>query len=215
MKIEAVLFDMDGTLVDSEPYWLAAETELMAEFGYHWTTADQASCLGGPLERVGQYMSDLVEGQRDGAYFHHSLVERVSEKFHNEIALVDGGLEILLHVQASRLPMALVSASPRILVHAALESLPDGLFHASVSSSDVKNTKPDPESYLNAAAQLKVNIENCLVVEDSLTGVQSGTASGAWVVAIPHIVPIQPGPRVRLINSLVGETLESLISRFD
>ena len=215
MKIEALLFDMDGTLIDSEPYWLASEIELMAEFGYKWTTEDQAACLGGPLERVGQYMSDLANGQREGLYFHHSLVERVSQKFHSGISVVPGGLDILLDVKRSKVPMALVSASPRVLVQAAIDSLPEHFFETSISSSDVGNTKPDPESYLKAAENLQVDIKNCLVIEDSLTGVQSGLASGAWVVAIPHLVPIEAGPRIRVINSLENQTLESLISLFD
>ncbi len=215
MKIEAVLFDMDGTLIDSEPYWLSSEIELMAEFGYIWTTSDQAACLGGPLERVGQYMSDLVGGQREGEYFHHSLVDRVSAKFHSGISIVPGGLEILRDVKAANVPMALVSASPRVLVQAAIDSLPEHFFASSVSSTDVHQTKPHPESYLKAAEALNVNIENCLVIEDSLTGVQSGMASGAWVVAIPHIVPIQAADRVRLVSSLAGQNLERLISLFD
>ncbi|MEI8066060.1 MAG: HAD family phosphatase [Actinomycetes bacterium] len=215
MKIEAVLFDMDGTLIDSEPYWLSSEIELMAEFGYIWRTSDQAACLGGPLERVGQYMSDLARGQRDGDYFHHSLVERVSEKFHSGIAIVPGGLEILRDVKAANIPMALVSASPRVLVQAAIDSFPEPFFATSVSSSDVLQTKPHPESYLKAAEALNVNIENCLVIEDSLTGVHSGMASGAWVIAIPHIVPIEAAARVRLVTSLTGQNLESLISLFD
>lgn len=215
MKIDAVLFDMDGTLIDSEPYWLTSEIELMSEFGYEWTTQDQATCLGGPLERVGQYMSDLAAGQREGSYFHHSLVERVSQKFHSGISVVPGGLEMLFDVKRSNVPMALVSASPRVLVQAAIDSLPEPFFATSISSTDVRNTKPDPESYLKAAAELHVEIGNCLVIEDSLTGVQSGSASGAWVVAIPHIVAIEPGPRIRVINSLQSQTLESLISLFD
>jgi len=79
----------------------------------------------------------------------------------------------------------------------------------------VNQTKPDPESYLRAAAQLQVDIRNCLVIEDSLTGVESGVASGAWVVAIPHLVPIEPSEKVRLISSLQGQKLQNLISLFD
>lgn len=214
MTFQAVLFDMDGTLINSEPYWLIAETELMAEFGYQWQLSDQSHCLGGPLPKVGQYMSDLAGGAEDWEFFMNSLVHRVTDKFHEGLDFMPGALELLEDLHAHSIPLALVSASPRSLVQAALDSLPHGYFQLSISNDDVMNTKPHPESYLKAAALLKVEISESLVLEDSITGVTSGVASGAKVLAIPHLVTIESHPRVRVVSSLVNTTLESIASLF-
>ena len=77
----AVFFDMDGLLINSEPLWLESETEMMAEFGYQWLESDQAACLGGPLDRVGNYMSGLIGGKRDGHFLTVEIIERMIEKF--------------------------------------------------------------------------------------------------------------------------------------
>ncbi|MEI6867068.1 MAG: HAD family phosphatase [Actinomycetes bacterium] len=214
MTFQAVLFDMDGTLINSEPYWLIAETELMADFGYQWQLSDQALCLGGPLTKVGQYMSDLAGGAEDWEFFTNSLVHRVTDKFHKGLTFMPGALELLEAIHSQSIPLALVSASPRSLVQAALDSLPHGYFQISISNDDVVNTKPHPESYLKAAALLNVEISESLVLEDSITGVTSGIASGAKVLAIPHLVKIESHPRVRELRSLVDTTLESIASLF-
>jgi HAD superfamily hydrolase (TIGR01509 family) len=214
MISSAVLIDMDGTLVDSEPSWLAGETELMAEFGYQWRTQDQANCLGGPLDRVGNYMSDLVGGIKSGQFFTDSLIELVAARFQLGLNLMPGSLELLENLHSLDIPMALVSASPRVLVQSAINALPKPFFQVSISSSDVLNTKPHPEPFLNAASLLGKPIATCLILEDSWTGVSSAIASGARVVAIPHLVAIPAHPQVRQIPSLRNQTLSSLDALF-
>lgn len=210
----AVLFDMDGTLIDSEPYWLIAETELMAEFGHVWTKSDQAHCLGGPLDRVGRYMSELANEVREWQFFTNSLVERVTHKFLDGLTFVAGAKEMLIEISELGIPLALVSASPRPLVDAALAVSPQGIFDASVSNSEVTRSKPDPEGYLLAATLLGVNIEDCLVLEDSITGVTAGLASGAHVLAIPHLVTIAPNPHLRIVPTLQGRTFADVLELF-
>jgi len=83
-----------------------------------------------------------------------------------------------------------------------------------ISSNDVRNSKPDPESYLTAASQLNVDISKSLILEDSLTGISSARASGAWVLAIPHIVEVEAGPRTRVVDSLVDLSLAKISSLF-
>jgi HAD superfamily hydrolase (TIGR01509 family) len=211
---ESVLFDMDGTLVDSEPYWLIAEQELMARFDYQWTLADQSACLGGPLPRVGQYMSDIAGGVQDWKFFMNELIAGVVRKFEQGLNFMPGALQLLEDIHQHGVPMALVSASPRILVQAALDSLPKQYFQLSISSNDVTNTKPHPESYLTAATLLGARIKNSLVLEDSITGVTSGIDSGARVIAIPHLVKITDHPNVRIISTFEGQTLSSLEGLF-
>lgn len=211
----AILFDMDGTLVNTEPLWLVSETELMNEYGYAWTSQDQANCLGGPLDRVGEYMHDLAGKVESPEFFRDSLIARMAEKLHKGAVLMDGADELLQVCAQFGIPVALVSASPRVLINAVLESLPDHRFLVSISSDDVKNTKPDPEGYLKSADLLGVNITECLILEDSLTGVKAAQASGGFVVAIPHLVPIVESARVKVVNTVRELDREKLVSLFN
>jgi HAD superfamily hydrolase (TIGR01509 family) len=198
----AILFDMDGTLVDTEPMWLAAETELMARYDYEWTEQDQANCLGGPLDRVGKYMFDLAGNIHSPEYFTETLISLTQSHMREGAALMEGAQELMSLCQNLELPMALVSASPRVLVNTVLDNFKVHNFLITISSDDVTKVKPDPEGYLAAAKQLNVSIEDCLILEDSATGVTAASASGGLVVAIPHLVPISEGKRIRTVPSL-------------
>ena len=196
----AVFFDMDGLLVNSEPLWLESETEMMAEFDYQWVESDQAACLGGPLDRVGDYMSGLIDGKRDGHSLMLEIIERMVTKFKGDLPFMPGAVELIHDLRAQGVEITLVSASPRSLVDAALSNFNLNPFVRSISSDDVKVTKPDPEGYLLAATSGGHDISNCLVLEDSLTGVSAARASGAWVLAVPHLVPIEKKGRVDTTN---------------
>ena len=202
--MEAVLFDMDGTLINSEPYLLIAETALMARYDHQWTDEDQAYCLGGPLPKVGAYMSNLAAQVHDAIYFENELVRLVAEQFTLGLEFMPGAQELVQDLMESQVPMALVSASPRLLVDSAIDLLPPGTFITSISNQDVKVSKPDPESYLKAAAHLGVDITRCLVLEDSRTGISAGLASGAIVIGIPHLITYPPTPRLHIRQDLVG-----------
>ena len=193
---------MDGTLVDTEPMWLASETELMARYGYMWTREDQAHCLGGPLDRVGSYMFDLAAGAESPQYFTDTLISLTVGHLRDGAQLMEGAQELMSVCEGLDIPMALVSASPRVLVDAVLDNLRGHNFAISISCDDVTNVKPDPEGYLAAAKFLNVAIEKCLILEDSATGVAAAGASGGIVAAIPHLVPISEGERVRVFSSV-------------
>ncbi|MSW08326.1 MAG: HAD-IA family hydrolase [Actinobacteria bacterium] len=209
---DAVLFDMDGTLVDSEPIWLESEIELMDRFGYLWTSKDQAFCLGGPLNRVGDYMNQLAGNTKDADYFVTELVNLMVAKMEAGAGLMNGALEILSFVRDQGAKTALVSASPRKLMDAVLKSITPVSFELTISSDDVQYPKPSPESYIKAAHYLGVHPKNCLVLEDSLTGVQSAVESGAYVIALPHLVAIKESERVKVFDSLSDLTPEVLLS---
>lgn len=117
----AVFFDMDGLFVDSEPQWLIAETELMAEYGYKWTSNDQNYCLGGPLTRVGQYMYEKSGWVKSSEFFTSSVIERMSVKLSAGAPVLPGALELLSDFKKNNIPTALVSASPRVLVDSVLK----------------------------------------------------------------------------------------------
>jgi HAD superfamily hydrolase (TIGR01509 family) len=210
----AVFFDMDGLLVDSEPLWLESETEMMAEFGYQWLESDQAACLGGPLDRVGNYMSGLIGGKRDGHSLMLEIIERMVLKFKGELPFMPGAIALINDLRAYGVPLTLVSASPRSLVDAALSNFEENPFVRSISSGDVKVSKPDPEGYLLAAASGGHDISNSLVLEDSLTGVTAAKASGAWVLAVPHLVPIEKSGRVDVTSSLSNWNYEKLAIKY-
>ena len=210
----AVFFDMDGLLVNSEPLWLESETEMMAEFDYQWLESDQAACLGGPLDRVGDYMSGLIGGKRDGHSLMLEIIERMVVKFKGDLPFMPGAVELINDLRARNVEITLVSASPRSLVDAALSNFEINPFARSISSNDVKVTKPDPEGYLLAATSGGHEISNCLVLEDSLTGVTAAKASGAWVLAVPHLVAIEKNGRVDVTDSLASWSYEKLALKY-
>ena len=210
----AVFFDMDGLLVDSEPLWLISETQMMAKYGYQWLESDQAACLGGPLDRVGNYMSGLIGGKRDGNTLTLEIIDRMVDKFKGDLPFMPGAIELIYDLRAHQVELTLVSASPRTLVDAVLAKFEVNPFVRSISSNDVKVSKPDPEGYLLAATSGGHDISNSLVLEDSLTGVTAAKASGAWVLAVPHIVPIEKIGRVDVTDSLTKWSYEKLALKY-
>ena len=201
---------MDGLTINSEPQWLEAEIELTKSFGYDWTQSDQAACLGGPLSRVGLYMSDKTNGAKSGPEFHAEIVQLMAKKVSTYAEFMPGAKELLNQLSAQNVPLALVSASPRVIVDAALSHVKPLPFATTISSDDVENTKPDPEGYLKAASQVGADIKNCLILEDSATGVKAAQASGAKVIAVPHLVEIQPNSQTKIIRSLEQLNFEIL-----
>lgn len=199
---DAVFFDMDGLLVDSEPQWLQSEVEVTAPYGYQWQENDQIACLGGPLTRVGQYMFEKCGQRQSPEFFTQQLIQTQVAKMRVEVPTMPGALELLRELQAHGVKTALVSASPRIIVDAVLANLGVDLFPFSISSDDTERTKPDPDGYLKAAQLSASDITNCLIFEDSLTGINAATASGAWLIAVPHLVSVEESARVRVIKNL-------------
>ena len=200
---EAVFFDMDGLMVDSEPEWFQSEVEVTSPFGYTWLEVDQIACLGGPLSKVGQYMFDKCGQQRSPEYFTQALIDTQVARMRGNTPTMPGAMELVRELQSHGIKTALVSASPRNIVDAVLDNVGHDLFPFSISADDVKKTKPDPEGYLKAASMSGSEITNCLVFEDSLTGMNAAIASGAYLIGVPHLVTIEESERVRVIKSLV------------
>jgi HAD superfamily hydrolase (TIGR01509 family) len=210
--MSAILFDMDGTLIDSEPLWLKAEIEVMAEVGCHWDEQDQINCLGGPAERTERYMQERSKNIKPYGYFINRLHEVMKERITNELDLIPNALELLKECKKTGIKIALVTASSRDLMTIVLKRFPQGTFDIVVSGDDVEKSKPDPAPYLLAAKQLSVDISKCVVIEDSLTGVESGLASGAQVIGIPHLVQMKENPSLRIISSLGDIRLSDILA---
>lgn len=210
--MSAILFDMDGTLIDSEPLWLEAEIEIMEELGCNWDQQDQINCLGGPIDKTENYMQDRSNNIKPFGYFTKKLDDVMEKKLSTKLNLIPNALEIISDCKRSELKIALVTASSGRLMRAVLKRFPVGIFDTTVSYDDVKRSKPDPEPYLLAAKTLGVDITNCVVIEDSLTGVQSGLNAGAQVIGIPHLVKMPSNANLRVVESLSEINMDRLIT---
>jgi HAD superfamily hydrolase (TIGR01509 family) len=200
----AVLFDMDGLLVDSEPLWLDVETAVMARLGSGWTEADQMQLLGGSLDRTVRYLlakaTRPVSPEVVAEWLMSGMAERVRA---HGVPVRPGAPELLAEVRELGLPHALVTSSERSFMEVVLAST--GMrFDALVCADDVSATKPDPEPYLLAAKLLGVDPGRCFALEDSPNGVASAEAAGCRVIAVPSLTPIPPAPGRLVVPSLLN-----------
>ena len=216
----AVLFDMDGTLVDTEPMWQRTEQVIMAEYGATWTDDDQALSLGGSTERVTNYMADLIaatgQARPNPEELAAQFLDRMSQSLRTTPPPVQPGVQRLLQqVRESGIPTALVSSSQRVLMDAVLDSIGRNWFDLTISANDVQRHKPDPQPYLQAAQQLGVDPNWALALEDSPTGAESAQRAGAFVVGVEHMAKIESGPRRRVEQSLADVELSTLATWFE
>jgi HAD superfamily hydrolase (TIGR01509 family) len=213
----AVFFDLDGTLIDSEDLWWQAECAVIGARGGSWTRADQAHCLGGPLERVTAYMAQGSGARATPAELGEALLDEMERLLRTgELTWRPGALELLTECRHVGIPTGLVSASHRRLLTAVADAvahhpgMPDPAFDVTVAGDEVNRGKPHPEPYLEAALRLGVPIDRCIVIEDSPTGVASGQASGAFVLAVPHLVDIPEAPLRHVVPTLAGVQLQDI-----
>lgn len=211
----AVLFDMDGTLIDSEHLWLEAEHLVMAALGGTWSEADQRECLGGPLERVIEYMLAKVSTSMTEAEAMELLLTTMEQLLRTTpLQWRPGARDLVDETLSLGIPTALVTASWRRLIDAVEWAIDHDLgrqaFTLTIGGDEVENTKPHPEPYQEAARRLGFQPADCLALEDSPTGTASALAAGCRVVAIPHIAEITDNPAVAQISSLEGFSLEAL-----
>jgi HAD superfamily hydrolase (TIGR01509 family) len=210
--MSAILFDMDGTLVDSEPLWLEAEREVMESVGSSWSAQDQLSCLGGPRERTEKIMQEKSNNVKPYGFFGDQLDILMLKKLEKQLQIVPNAIDLINQCRSFGLKIALVTASGGTLMRTVLIHFPDDYFDITISADDVAKSKPDPEPYLLAADRLNVRIEDCLVVEDSITGVTSGLNSGAQVIGIPHLVSMPEHQNLRIVKSLAELSVSKLIN---
>lgn len=186
----AVLWDMDGLLVDSEPIWTVAERELFARWDLEFTPVMKAAIVGNRMDVAVPTMISLAgPAARDADVGEVSawLLARMTELFAEKIPLRPGARALLDDLRTAGVPQALVSSSYRVLVDAVLAGIPGHPFAASVAGDEVAHGKPDPEPYLTAARNLDVDPTTCVVLEDTPTGCRAGIAAGCRVVYSPSV----------------------------
>jgi HAD superfamily hydrolase (TIGR01509 family) len=147
-------------------------------------------------------MFDKCGQQQSPQFFTQTLIDTQVARMRGDTPTMPGAIELVRELQSNGIKTGLVSASPRNIVDAILDNLGHELFPFSISSDDVIETKPHPEGYLKAATITDSDISNCLIFEDSLTGMSAAIASGAYLIGVPHLVSIEESERVRVIKSL-------------
>ncbi|MER6588081.1 MULTISPECIES: HAD family hydrolase [Micromonospora] len=206
-----MLFDMDGTLVDSEKLWDVALQELAAVYGGVLSDDARRAIVGtGMADAMRIVHDDLGQPERDVQESADWISARILELFRTGLQWRPGALALLRAVRDAGIPTALVTSSGRSLVEVALDTLGRDSFDAVVCGDEVDAAKPHPEPYLTAARLLGVPVERCVAIEDSPTGVASALAAGAAVLAVPAEVPLAPADGVHQMESLLGADLELL-----
>jgi len=208
--LAAVLLDMDGTLVDTEPDWIACERELVAAYGGSWTDEDSRALVGNALLASAGYIAAVGGVQLPPVEIVERLLDCVVARVGRRIPWTPGALELLEELNLAGIPVAMVTMSYRRLADAVLAGLPAGTFAAVVTGDEVREGKPHPEPYLRAAAELGVDPRRCVAVEDSPPGVASAEAAGCVTVAVEGVVAVPPAPGRVGVSSLVGLTLGDL-----
>ena len=206
----AVLWDMDGTLVDTEPYWMAAEQELVGSFGGIWTHDDGLLLVG-----LGLWNSAEILRSRGVAMEPDEIVQwltsRVQQKLDSEgLPWRPGARELLRSLRERGVRTALVTMSVRKMAEQIVAGIPFDAFEVIVSGDEVDRPKPHPEPYLLAARLLGVDPRDAVAIEDSLVGLSSAVASGAITIGVPHIVPLPESEEHTLWPTLVGRTADDV-----
>jgi HAD superfamily hydrolase (TIGR01509 family) len=200
-SLQAVLIDMDGTLVETESAWWETEIAVMKSYGHEWTTQDQELALGGPMHRVVDYMSELTGV--NGAEIDQKLIQVMQQRLTENPPLVQPGWsELIAQFIENKIKMALVSASPRILVDTVVKGVGFDFFDLTIAAEDPAQTKPFPDPFWLAADLLNVSRSNCLVFEDSNTGVTSATRAQMPTIAVPATIPIATEHNVLVVKSI-------------
>lgn len=205
----AVLFDMDGTLVDTEPYWMRAEREITAAHGVTWTHEDALGAVGQALVTTGTMLRDAGVPLTP-ADIVAWLVARVNEQLREAVPWRAGVLELLDDLRAAQVPCAIVTMSYRSQAEVVAAGAPAGTFAHLVTGDEVTHGKPHPEPYLVAAGLLGVPVGDCVAIEDSGPGITSALASGARTLGVPNEVPVPQRPGLSRAASLKQIDLETL-----
>jgi HAD superfamily hydrolase (TIGR01509 family) len=193
---------MDGTLVDTEPYWVEAEFALAERYGGTWSREHALNLVGNDLIESGRYIREHMGIDLEPSLIVEELLDGVIAGVERSVPWRPGAVELLAGLQEHGIPCALVTMSYRRFVAPILAALPEGSFAHVVTGDAVLHGKPHPEPYLKATRALGVDPGECLAIEDSNTGARSAEAAGCSVLVVPNHVPVLPGDRRVFVASL-------------
>ena len=206
---EAVVFDLDGLLLDTEEIWDEARRQIADERGGRWREDAQRAMMGMSSPEWSRYMHEEVGVPDPPEQIAAEVVRRLEELYRNRLPLIPGALDAVRRLAAYR-PLAIASSSNRPLIDLFLELTGTaGLFRATVSSEEVERGKPAPDVYVEAARRLGVDPTRCAAVEDSDNGIRSAAAAGMKVIAIPNAV-FPPSEEALSLAAVVLTSLEEL-----
>jgi HAD superfamily hydrolase (TIGR01509 family) len=207
--IEAVVFDLDGVLVDTEELWDEARRQIAEERGGNWRDDAQRAMMGMSSKEWARYMHDVIGVPDPPDQINAEVVRRLEELYRDRLPLIPGALDAVRRIGA-RWPLAIASSSNRPIIDLFLELTGAAeLFQATVSSEEVERGKPAPDVYLEAARRLRVDPTLCAAVEDSENGIRSAAAAGMKVIAIPNVV-FPPSDEARSLAAVVIGSLGEL-----
>ena len=208
----AILWDLDGTLVDTEPLWIAAETALVHSHGGVWTHEDALTLVGNSLDESAEILIS-----RGVNLTPEQLIATLIEQVNGEVERLGpqwrpGARELVSEAAERGIPQAIVTMSYRVQAETVAAALPPGAITTIVAGDMVSAGKPDPEAYLMAAEVLGVSITECIAVEDSVTGVRAALASGAKTLTVPHIQDVPAFDGLARATTLAGLDVDGLVA---
>ncbi len=209
-ELAAVLWDMDGTLVDTEPYWIAGEYRLVEHHGKVWTEDDAHALVGADLYDAAEEMRRRTGIPLTAQEIVDEMVGEVLTQIEEHLPWRPGARRLLEECRMAGVPCALVTMSWRSLADAVAVQLPPGTFAAIVPGDEVSTGKPDPEPYLRAAELLGTDPSSCVAIEDSPKGVAAALAAGCATLGVPHVVDVSPADGLTIVPSLDGVGLDRL-----
>jgi HAD superfamily hydrolase (TIGR01509 family) len=208
--MDAVLWDMDGTLVDTEPYWIETEFAMAEKYGARWSQAHALQLVGSNLLDSGRYIQRVMGLDLTPEAIVEELLDGVVTAVEQTAPWRPGAVELLTSLGEAGVRCGLVTMSYQRFVAPILAQLPPETFRVVVTGEQVEFGKPHPEPYLTAAAALGLRPERCLAIEDSNTGAKSAEEAGCLVLVVENHVPVLEGPRRVFRDSLEGLTAEYL-----
>lgn len=216
----AVLWDMDGTLIDSEHYWLSSEKALAAEHGATWSEADGLDLVGMSLYESTKVIKERIGSSLEPEQIIDRLTNDVLSHLNRHVPWRPGARELLLELRERGIRTALVTMSLRRMAMSVVDALAADFggaaaFDIVIGGDDVPRGKPHPDPYLIAAARLGVAIEDCIAIEDSLNGLLSAEASGAVAIGVPNVVQLPEREGRHIWPTLEGVTVANLVHFFN
>jgi haloacid dehalogenase superfamily, subfamily IA, variant 3 with third motif having DD or ED len=208
--VEAVLFDMDGLLVDTEQVWYEVETEVAERLGGTWGREHQRRLVGGSLDSTVAYILRVTGSDVAPDVVAGWMLDSMKSRLAEGVELMPGADELLTAVRAAGLRTGLVTSSAAVIADAVLGVVGRERFDIVVTGDDVTRYKPDPEPYRHATGLLGLDPGRCVVLEDSPNGVAAATAAGCLVVAVPSVLPIPEAPGRLVVGSLREVTVDRL-----